>query len=180
MRKFFFAFAILSCFCFAEWKKNKHSPPPDNPSGLPNATQEGKNTIGFLLNGKPWTPKGFRGTGNLSIDYDPSYNQGIFSIVAYDFSEPEAKQFIIGIRDSLNYLGAPITLPLTRESLFSVSYNSPCDYFNQSNEVSSSGSLSITKLDKSNGVISGTFDATLSINGCETVQITEGRFDMKF
>ena len=45
MRKLLFAIAILSCFCFAECKKNKHRPPPDNPYGLPNATQEGKNIL---------------------------------------------------------------------------------------------------------------------------------------
>lgn len=119
-------------------------------------------------------------TGNLSIDYDSGFNQGIFNIVAYNFNVPIAEQFSIGVRDSLNFMNAPITLSLSRTSLYSISYNKPCDYFNQLNEVTSSGSLTITKLDRANRIISGTFKATLAKSGCTTIQITDGRFDMKF
>lgn len=45
---------LLYClFCFAECKKNK----PDS-NGLPAATQDGKNTLGFLLKGQQWKPQG--------------------------------------------------------------------------------------------------------------------------
>ena len=125
MKKIITAALILTVFCFAECKKNK----PDS-NGLPAATQDGKNTIGFLLNGQPWKPQGVRGTGNLSIDYDAGFNQGIFSIVAYNFNTPISEQFIIGVRDSLNFMNAPITLSLSRTDVYSVSYNTPCEYFN--------------------------------------------------
>ena len=162
-------------FCFAQCKKSNV-----DSNGLPAPTQDGKNTIGFLLNGQPWKPQGVRGTGNLSIDYDAGFNEGIFSIVAYNFNTPLSQQFIIGVRDSLNFINAPITLALNRTSLYSLSYNNPCDYFNQLNDVASIGSLTITKLDRTNRIISGIFNATLSKTGCSEIKITEGRFDMKF
>ena len=175
MKKIMLLLLVAFVFCFAQCKKNN----PDS-NGLPAATQEGKNTIGFLLNGQPWKPQGVRGTGNLSIDYDASFNQGIFSIVAYNFNTPLSQQFIIGVRDSLNFMNAPIVLSLNRISLYSLSYNTPCDYFNQLNDVTSIGNLTITKLDRTNRIISGTFNATLSKTGCAEIKITDGRFDMKF
>ena len=167
---------VLYClFCIVQCRKNNL-----DSNGLPAITQDGKNTLGFLLNGQPWKPQGVRGTGNLSIDFDPSFNQGIFSIVAYNFNTPLSEQFIIGVKDSLNFINAPITLSLNRLSLYSVSYNTPCDYFNQLNDVTSSGSMTITKLDRTNHIISGTFTATLNKTGCTEIKITDGRFDMKF
>ena len=167
---------VLYClFCFVQCKKSN---PVSN--GLPAATQDGKNTLGFLLNGRPWKPQGVRGTGNLSIDFDPSFNQGIFNIVAYNFNTPLSEQFIIGVKDSLNFINAPITLSLNRSSLYSISYNKPCDYFNQLNDVTSSGSMTITKLDRINHIISGTFTASMIKIGCTEIKITDGRFDLKY
>ncbi|MFZ6025669.1 MAG: hypothetical protein ACOYVG_14560 [Bacteroidota bacterium] len=52
MKTVLFALCIFTCFCFAKCRKDKLGS-----NGLPAATQEGKNTLGFLLNGQPWTPK---------------------------------------------------------------------------------------------------------------------------
>jgi len=166
---------IYCLFCFAQCKKSN----PDS-NGLPAATQDGKNTLGFLLNGQPWKPQGVRGTGNLSIDYDPGFNQGIFGIVAYNFVPANSEQLTIGIRDSLNFINAPSTFTLSNRSLFGISYSSDCDLFSTYSDVTSSGSMTITKLDRTNRIISGTFSATLTKTGCTEIKITDGRFDMKF
>lgn len=52
----------------------------------------------------------------------------------------------------------------------------PC----QLTDVESSGSMTITKLDRTNRLIVGIFNATLSKAGCDTIKITNGRFDVKF
>lgn len=168
---------VLYClFCFAQCKKSN---PASN--GLPAATQEGKNTLGFLLNGQPWKPQGSSITGNLSIDFDPNFNKGIFNIVAYDFNSPTQEQFTLGVRDSLNFISSiPTTYNLSQSSLYGITFNKSCYYFNQLIDVQSSGSLTITKLDRVNRIIAGTFNATLSKTGCPTITITEGRFDMKY
>ncbi len=175
MKNLFLLLLVFSSFINAKCNKDKI-----DSNGLPPATQEGKNTLGFLLNGQPWKPQGVRGTGNLSIDFDPNFNQGIFNIVAYNFIPTISEQFTIGIRDSLNFMNSPFTLNLSRTSLYGTSFNIPCDYFNQLSDVQSSGSLTITKLDRTNHIISGTFSATLSKTGCTNISITEGRFDMKY
>ena len=158
--------------------KKDVSPTDDN--GLPAATQDGKNTLGFLLNGQPWIPKGSRVTSNLSIDYDAGYNNGIFNIVAYNFIPTISEQFTIAIKDSLNYMQAPISFLLTKSSLFGISFDKNCPLFSTYSDVNSSGNFTLTKFDKVNRIIAGTFNATLSKQGCDTIKITEGRFDMKF
>ncbi|UOQ73225.1 hypothetical protein [Hymenobacter cellulosilyticus] len=39
------------------------------------------------------------------------------------------------------------------------------------------GSLTITRLDLTAGIISGTFSFTLYKPGCDTIRVTNGRFD---
>ena len=151
--------------------------------GLPPITQTGANKLGFLLNGQPWTPKGHVGmSANLSLDIDFGYKNGIFGINAYKYvSATEKDVFIIGVTDSLNFLQVPIQLSLNNTSLYGISFtNNQCDYFNQISDVQSSGILIITKLDKINRIIAGTFNAKLYEPGCDTIKITDGRFDMKF
>ena len=173
-------FTIAGC---SSCKKNVDTS-SDNPYGLPNATQEGKNTLGFLLNGQPWTPKGQVGlSANLTVNVDLGYNQGVFVIGAYRYTSSTGIQepFTIGIRDSLKFFQFPITVPLSKTSLYGITYrNVQCDYFNQQGNVQCNGNLTITKLDKSSQILSGTFNATFYKPGCDTIKITEGRFDMKY
>jgi len=164
---------------FTKCGKEKPTISNDVP-GLPPATQTGANTFGCLVNGVPWVPQGSNGTNNLSIDYDPGFNKGIFNIVAYKFTIPTSEQIIVGIRDSLNFLTAPTTLALSRNSIYSISYGKDCDWFNQHADVLSSGTLTIRKLDRNNGIISGEFDAIMVKSSCDTIKITKGRFDFKF
>lgn len=70
------------------------------------------------MNGQPWTPQGFSGTSNLSIDIDYNFKDGIFGIVAYrTLSGGNKTQFIIGVSDSLNFLNVPATLNIYKKSL---------------------------------------------------------------
>lgn len=177
MKNILLCLVLLSLFCFAKCNKDNKGT-----NSLPPATHEGKNTLGFMLNGQPWTPKGSRpfASPNLSIDFDPGYRNGIVNIVAYDFTQASYDQFTLGVKDSLNYLQAPFTLNLSQKSLVGISFNKPCEYFSSLNGIISSGGLTITKLDRTTRIIAGTFSATLSKSGCETINITDGRFDMKY
>lgn len=176
MRKLFFAIAILSCFCFADCKKSKNTPPPDNPYGLPNATQEGKNIFACRVNGENWiSEKGIYNIGSrVSNDTlscwgklkDVGY---IDNLSIYVFEEAaQGRQYVLGgsisgyIRNDLNqtctgYHGGNI------HSLFS-----------------SSGNVTITKLDRTNRIVSGTFNCTIPVPGCDTLEITDGRFDIRY
>lgn len=99
MKTMLIAISIISIFRFSKCQKENR-----DSNGLPPATQEGKNTLGFLLNGKPWKPQGSNGTANLSIDYDAGINNGGVGISAYRIiSSNEREYFGMGIIDSLNF-----------------------------------------------------------------------------
>lgn len=170
---------IFFTFCFAKCNKDKIEQ-----NGLPSATQEGKNTLGFLLNGKPWTPTGLSGTGNLSIDYDEGINNGILGIVSYrTISSSDKTQFILGIIDSLNFKTAPFTLWIKKKSIGALSYSTKyyCDITHTDTSIYETGRITIDKLDKTNRIIAGTFEGVLYKQTCgDTIRITQGRFDMKF
>ena len=96
MKKLIVASLIFTLFSFAKCNKDKI-----DSNGLPPATQEGKNTLGFLLNGQPWTPQGNNGTANLSIDFDAGLNNGIFSLSAYRIINSVNRQrFGLGVKDA--------------------------------------------------------------------------------
>ena len=170
---------IAFVFCFAQCQKDKI-----DSNGLPPATQEGKNTLGFLLNGQPWTPQGNSGTGNLSIDFDQGFNNGILGIVAYrTLSASDKTQFILGIADSLNFLNSPFTLIIKKKSIGGMSFSTKnyCDILHTDTTIYESGKINISKLDRINRIVAGTFEGILFKQICgDTLKITEGRFDMKY
>jgi len=144
-------------------------------NGLPPATQEGKNTLGFLLNGKPWTPKGYNGTSNLNITYDPTYQGGSITIAAYRIMSDNDRQFISFSVDSIQ---KPINIEKPDHELgFYFAIKNLCEY-NSVDSIYWDGKLEITKLDKDQGIISGRFDAILYKPSCDTIRITDGRFDL--
>lgn len=165
-------FTTISC---SSCKKNI-----TDPNGLPAATQSGTKTLGFLLNGQPWTPQGYTGNANLSLDIDFGFRNGIFDIAAERTVGNNTEQFTIGT-DSLNFFTIPVTLNISSNSLTGISFSKDtCYYLNKNLGVISTGNLTITKLDKTNRIISGTFNAILYKSGCDTIKITDGRFDMPY
>ncbi|TAE59175.1 MAG: hypothetical protein EAY68_10990, partial [Bacteroidetes bacterium] len=90
------------------------------------------------------------------------------------------EQILLGISDSLNFLTAPISIKLSRNSMFAVSFKKNCDLWNRFPDVFSEGKLTINQLDRNRRIISGVFDVILSKIGCDTIRLTNGRFDFKF
>ena len=172
-------FVLLSVQCRKSDLRRTDTP------GLPPATQIGANTFGFLLNGQPWVPKGYNGSGNnLSINYDPGFNNGVVGITAYRAiaNLPNTQTAGIGIRDSLNYMTFPKSFKLSNKSLFraGVTKDVFCMLLSFDINTHCNGELIIDKLDKQKRIIAGRFYYTLHQNGCDTIKVTNGRFDMKF
>lgn len=160
----------------------QNDPGPARPEDqLPPVTQNGTYTFGCLLNGQPWTPKGSNGTDNYKLIYDPGYHGGYLDIRAYRYLPSQTENQYI------SFGGAPISKPGTYQLdgvTAGVYYNSgikgPCheyDYLTPGYKVS--GQLVVTRLDLQAGIVSGTFNFTLSQPGCDTIKATYGRFDKK-
>ena len=153
----------------------------NNIPGLPPATQTGANTFGCLVNGVPWVPQGSNGTNNLSIDYDPGFNNGIFNISARNFLSVNGERIVIGLLDSLNFTKPPQKYDLSNSSLFRAIFMSNCIIESWKPQVKVfSGSLTINTLNSQLNIIAGTFEFHMTKDFCDTIKITHGRFDFKF
>jgi hypothetical protein len=171
---FFLSLGVLLSGCC----KKDTTPQPLNQ--LPATTQEGKNTFGCLLNGQAWTPKGYNGTSNYTVFYDPEYANGTLNISTYSYPDKDEKdkQTITLFSDNLSKVGTyPLTIINQQEALFS-DRKTKC-YFLQGESHFRDGILTITRLDLNKGIISGTFEFTLAKPGCDTIRVTNGRFDKK-
>jgi hypothetical protein len=68
-------------------------------------------------------------------------------------------------------------MEVTEEQVLVV-FKKKCQYYFDK-DVYTHGSLTITKFDLKNEIISGTFEFTLYRQDCDTIKFTQGRFDMK-
>jgi hypothetical protein len=150
---------------------------PDNQ--LPPITQNGKNTFGCLINGKIWLPRGSFPLGDINpyVRYAPGYPEGDFFLQAYRIESGRKVELKIA-GDSVDKPGVyPISNIGASGVAAIVSISSGCYYLPINNEARCNGTLEIIKM--SDDIIAGTFSFTILKSGCETLNITDGRFDMK-
>lgn len=157
---------------------------PDPASQLPAATQTGANTFGCLLNGQPWTPSGNYGPPNFRLTYDPGYAGGSLQVKAYRFTGNKNTVFQ-AVTFGVANVSKPGIYVFSLNSINGINYNddsqtSPCDWYGNSRILTyQSGTLVITRFDLAQSVIAGTFDFKLGQTGCDTIRITQGRFEYK-
>ena len=134
---------------------------------LPPATQTGANTFGCLINGKPFTatrhtPRGLSGLYDGTVTYAINLSYPGLSISV----SPWEKNSPIGIRINIpHFKGVGI-------------YGDEDFLFNRLPVNPNTNSyVNITKYE--NGIVSGIFQAEVTINNISKVLITHGRFDIK-
>lgn len=172
---------LALCSLFAGCKKdNAGSTQQDI---LPPATQTGANTFGCLVNGKVWIPKGYSGTGtpNPHTIYATGLN-GIpyLSIDTRQYEKNNSVGEIFISFGNLNHLGFYMA---STDFKFSIGWNTVlanCGMTTLDSTVQSWGGGLITKVDIPKQIIAGTFAFKAKRTGCDTVYITDGRFDIKF
>lgn len=156
---------------------------------LPPETQNGRNTFGCKVNGQVWIPSDER--NDLNPYWEP--NGGLFSINAHkavgsDNIGTFFQSFSIGITWLPGLGKYPVLLSGVNNS-----YADPKDswiYFNDQRlrcqygasvpTAYVSGSIEITRYDTINNIVAGRFEGILTSPGCDTLRVTEGRFDFKF
>lgn len=149
---------------------------PDPVDQLPPATQTGANSFGCLVNGQPWTPQGLFFGKPYSLVYDFRAPGGHLHLRADRFST-QLPQSIDLVASHVNRPGA---YPLDAGTAYDSGITGPCQQYTAFRPgFRVRGLLVITRLDPGPGIVSGTFAFTLYQPGCDSVKVTQGRFDKK-
>jgi len=153
---------------------------------LPSDTQTGANTFGAKVNGELWGPQGF-GPFPANNLLKATFNSftSVLLINARNFAsspnETEFEIYLTGVTGPGTYM---LNSNTSRLSTSSYGYF----YKNKLNPVEEwmttadyTGSVTITKLDIANLIVSGTFQFNAISNATppNALNVTEGRFDIK-
>ena len=149
---------------------------------LPPATRTGEHTFGCLVNGQAWVPK-------TSTDMVALYESGLLQIGASVKRKGIDQKLGILLRQDIleegvynlledSLYGADFTdSSEERMNAAGTDYEGICEY---EYEDLIDGTLTITHFDNENFVISGTFAFTTATDDCDTLRVTDGRFDMHY
>ncbi len=162
--------AILLFLTAANCKKDDDTNPIDQ---LPPITTEGKGTFACLINGEVWKWKGrnpWNGFPNLDTSYGPT---NILRIQAKRKDDNVNQTLTIHevVSDTGKYI-----LDFDRTNILRNWNHEIVDCIGYDLDTMRSNFLRIIKLDIKTKIISGTFEFTI-FNDCDTLRITEGRFD---
>lgn len=155
---------------------------------LPEATQTGANTFGLKLNGSFWVPQEFAGINTPILKAQlTGANINDLMITAQNFaSEPTETQFNLYVKN----ITGPATYLLDQTT--DIFPNATASYayhvkrkINPLNEwitsAQNTGTVTITRWDVTNKIVSGTFEfkAGSLDNSTDPITVSEGRFDVK-
>jgi hypothetical protein len=152
---------------------SKDSTPKDPVATLPPITQNGENTFACLINGKPFFSSSERFASyvfnTLSIGGSRRDDLGLRSILL------SALEIEGGVKEGI--------FPLTTRK--NGGYSS--QYFidggltlDARTQDAAPGLLTITRFDLEEFIVSGTFEFSVKDNDGNTLNFTDGRFDLKF
>jgi hypothetical protein len=171
------AFLALILFSLASCDKSIDELPPE--------TQTGAHTFGAKINGEFWVPQGFGAfPANDILEARMIGNDVIIN--ARNFSNsPDETEFEIRIND----VTAPGVYQLNTTNAYPSGVASYAYYVERRitpenqwvTSSTSTGTVTITRVDTVNLIVSGTFQFNmLNINNApEPISVTEGRFDVK-
>ena len=159
---------------------NKNDDNPNPIDQLPPATQTGEQTFGCLINGEPFVPPKFgsNAPGAFYQFVGGAYTLSIYGSIS---GGSNLKSINIGCLD----------MPLIQETTYLLKERVTNNYFGAYNigggitfsgasTTVNPGTLTITRFDPVNFIISGTFEFTVLDNNGNEIHITNGRFDMNY
>ncbi|PIE50920.1 MAG: hypothetical protein CSA38_00860 [Flavobacteriales bacterium] len=155
-----------------------------DPTVLPPATQEGKNTGGALVNGEVWVAQKVKSSHFVFKTYyeypSPNTNGGEYRLKIV-LARPEGSISHSLIRFFIKDTTDITTKTYILNDLNGGGYSTSTDDDYATNSQNT-GSITITKFDKDKQIVSGYFQfdgGNVNGNG-EVIHITQGRFDKKF
>lgn len=168
-------FILSVCIGLTACKKDKPQPTPDNPYGLPNATQTGANIFAYLKNGVPQIVNNSSTTLGGGVRNDTLFVTG--EAGDYNYFETIGIAITENVLQGNNY---PIN---SQTNIIKLVTNKDCFGYLGSNVITSfavSGNIFLSKIDIPNKIISGIFNCKIPIPNCDTLNITDGRFDIRY
>lgn len=153
---------------------------------LPPATQTGANTFGAKVDGKFWVPQGFGAFPANDILEARFTGPNSIIINARNFAKsPTETEFEIYLANVTGPGTYALNTSVTRAgATSSYGYYVKRELTPQNEWITSSaytGTVTITRLDVANNIVSGTFqfNALNIYNTPQPISVTEGRFDLK-
>ena len=151
----------------------------EDPTVLPDATQTGANTGGALVNGAIWVAKIEQPDlypGGNNTQYEHVNGEYRLQIVLRNFENPSGNSILIKITSTQDIVLGDYQLFNTDNNRGTL-FMSPVGYSTDNNNT---GLLTITKFDKINKIVSGTFSFKAVDGSGKIINIILGRFDKKF
>jgi hypothetical protein len=172
----FLLFLITAISC-----KKSNTPTLTELEKLPAITQTGANTFGCLVNGKVYIPKGSDGTTkpNLRKIYDNFQGDTYLAIFTYRYIDNIFDGELYFSIHNLLSTGNYTTNQVTNSFIYGGKFFNNCGITGTDTTTYRNGVITVTKLDLSAGIISGLFNCKIKPTNCDTIRITEGRFDFK-
>ena len=155
---------------------------------LPPETQEGKNTFGCLVDGKAWIPTGTGAIGSRPIV--GGYISALPPVYSNDTNvslliSRDNERILFYVRNVDRVGTYPLNFDTQPEpaSLYPQNYGGFISYYTGGGDsymttTNYTGSVEITKADRSNTILSGRFSFTGVSSTGKIIKVTDGRFDL--
>jgi len=170
---------LLITFSMFSFQCKKSNPNSDN--GLPPATQTGQGVFACRVNGEPWISKRGRPDMGGSLSKDTLIAKGTTTLKNGDI-----ETFVIYLRGTFNLNQKEYLLNDTTNSyILYLRVNSGDCFQNNAGygaviKKFDTGKLMVTKADSISKIIAGTFSFQIPTDYCDTLKVTDGRFDIKY
>ena len=173
--------SLLLCLLILGFSCNNDDNTPENPvDALPPATQTGEQTFGCLIDGKPFFPDKFGG-GWPTAFYQISEGGYTSVIRASRRNDEPSKSISIGALDIEGFSETTYILKTEQAGEIHGKYliGGGINYRGTTNSENT-GTLTITRFDEQQHIISGTFEFTVQDENGIQIKITNGRFDLNY
>lgn len=176
MKNLILILLILPCFALKCKKDEPEIVTLSELEKLPAATTTGKNTFGVLVDGKAWIPDA-DGTWNDPLSVELYEDDLVISANLYG-TRPNGNNHSLLSTIVLNSISVTDTgtYNLENTELTYLNYVTGCTYSDNTLSLK----LVLTKFDKQNRIVAGTFEAVVyNSSSCDTIKFSHGRFDHK-
>ena len=168
---------LIVCLCIMLISSCNKDPYQDGTPELPPITMEGKNTLGFLLDGKVWVP--YQESSGIFTPTLIAVFDGFTNKLTIEARLKKSNNLIEQLNFSIHLdIEGSYNIPNEGTAKFFDHRFPACDEFRC---VSEDGTFVVSKFDKNNRIISGTFNLNNMATPCgDTIKVTDGRFDLKY